>query len=244
MDAFTQICISCNPNWIVKVNDIFNELSPVATFPHIMHFRTYTMHQSLQKLTEILPLSHSSWHIHSHMNAFTQICITCNPNWIVTVYDILNKLSPVVTISHTLHIMNYSMHQLLQKLTQIMLLSQSSWHVHAQINAFTEINHTCIPNWIVTVYDILNKLSPVVTFSHNMHFRTHTRHQSMQKLTQIVPLSRTSWHIHSHLNAITQICITCNPNWIVTVYDISNNLSPVVILSHMMHFRSYTMHQS
>ena len=243
MDAFTQICISCNPNWIVTVNDIFNELSPVATFPHIMHSRTYTMHQSLQKLTEILPLSHSSWHIHSHMNAFTQICITCNPNWIVTVYDILNKLSPVVTISHTLHIMNYSMHQLSQKLTQIMLLSQSSWHVHAQMNAFTEINLTCIPNWIVTVYDILNKLSPVVTFSHNMHFRTHTRHQSMQKLTQIIPLSRTNRHIHSHMNAFRQICTTCNPNWIVTVYDILNDLSPVVTFSNM-HFKTYTMHQS
>ena len=212
--ALTQICFTCNPNWIVTVYDILNELSPVVTFSNIMHFMTYTMHQSLQKLTQIMPLSHISWHIHSHMNAFTQICITCNPNWIVTVYDISYKLSPGLTISNNLQIMNYTMHQSLQKLTQIMLLSQSSWHIHSQMNAFTEINLTCNPNWIVIVYDILKKLSPVVTFWILMHFRTSTMHQSMQKLTQIIPLSRTSRHIHSHMNAFKRICIKCNPNWI------------------------------
>ena len=80
MNAFTQICITCNPNWIVRVDDILNNLSPVVTFSHIMYFRIYTMHQSMRKLTQMIPQSHCSWRIHSHMNAFTQICNKSNPN--------------------------------------------------------------------------------------------------------------------------------------------------------------------
>ena len=219
LNAITQICITCNSNWMVTVYDISNNLSPVVTFSHLMHFRTYTMHQSLQKPTQIITLSHCSWHIHSHMNAFTQICITCRSKWIVTVYDILNRLSPVVTISHNLHFKNYAMLQSKQNLTHIMALYQSSWPIHSKMKAFTGIYITCNPNRIVTVSDISNKLSPVVTFAIIMHFMTYTMHQSMQKLTQIIPLSRASWHIYSHMYAFPQICITCNPNWIVTVYD-------------------------
>ena len=177
---------------------------------HTMPFSTYKMHQSIQNLTQIIPLSDRSWHIHSHMKASKQICITCNPNWIVTVYDIWKNLSSVVTFWIIMHFRTYSMHQPLPKLSQILPLSHCSWHTHSHINAFTQICVKCNPNWIVTVYDILNDLSPIVIFS-NMHFSTYTMHQSMQKPTQIIPLSRASWHFHSHLHAFTQICITCNP---------------------------------
>ena len=244
MNAFPQIWNTCNPNWIVTVDDILNRLSPVVTFLHISHFKNYTMHQSLQKLTQIMPLSQPSWHIHSQMNAFTEIYITCNSNWIVTVYDILNKLSPVVTFAIIMHFMTYTMHQSMRKHTQIIPLSRTSWHIHSHMNAFTQICITCNPNWIVRVYDILNKLSPVVTFSIIMHFMTYTMHQSMQKLTQIMALYQSSWHIHSYLIALTQIGFTCDPNWIVTVDDILNRLSPVVTILHILNFKSYTMHQS
>ena len=166
----------------------------------------------MQKLTQIIPLSHCSWHIHSHMNAFTQISITWYPNWIVRVNDILNNLSPVVTFSHIMCFRIYTMHQSMQKLTQIIPLSHCSWHIHSHMNAFKQICITCNLNRTLTLYDILNNLSPVVTFSHIMYLRTYTMHRSMQKLTHIIPLSHCSWHIRSHMNAFTQICNKCNPN--------------------------------
>ena len=178
MNAFTQICNKSNPNWIVTVYDILNNLSPNVTFSHIMHFMTYTMLQSIQNLIQIIPPSQTSWHFHSHMNAFTQICITCNPNWIVTVCDILNILSPVVTFSH-MYFRTYTMHQSMQKLTQIIHPSHCSWHKHSHMNAFTQICIKCNLNRTVTVHDILNKLSPVVTFWIIIHFRNYTLHQSL-----------------------------------------------------------------
>ena len=180
-----------------------------------------------------MPLFQTSWHVHSQMNAFTQICIECNPNWIARVHDILNNLSPVVTFSHIMHFRIYTMHQSMRKLTQMILPSHCSWRIHSHMNAFTQTCNESNPNGIVTVYDILNNLPPVVTFSHMMHFMTYTMHQSIQNLIQIIPPSRTSWHFHSHMNAFTQICITCNPNRIVTVCDILNNLSPAATFSHV-----------
>ena len=76
--------------WIVTSCDIFTHHA----------FQDLYNVSVIHKLTQIMPLSHCSWHIHSHMNAFTHKCITCNPNWIVTLYDILNNLSSVVTFSH------------------------------------------------------------------------------------------------------------------------------------------------
>ena len=219
MNAFTQICITCNPNWILTVYVILNKLSPVVTNSHL-HFKNSTMLQSMQKLIHIMILYRSSWHIHSHMNAFTQIYITCNPNWIVTVYDIylefvtscdvFNHHSLQDLCNESVDAKTHSDHapistQLAHSFT-LDHIHSNMLYMHSQLNCHSRLRF----EEIVTSCDI---------FKHHA-FRDLYNASVIFKLTQIMLLSQSSWDIHSHMNAFTRICVKCNPNWIVTVSDI------------------------
>ena len=67
-----------------------------------------------------------------------------------------------------------------KKGTLIISPSKSSWHISSRMNAFTSADKTVNHNINITSRDISSKVSPVVTFSHNMHFSLSAMQQSTQ----------------------------------------------------------------
>ena len=112
----------------------------------------------------------ASWHMHSHMHAFTQLCTTYNPNINITNGDISMKISPVVTFLHGMHFTNLQWTSWCKKNTQTTSTYLASWHMHSHLHAFTQLCTTYNPNINITNGDISMKISPVVTFLHGMHF--------------------------------------------------------------------------
>ena len=143
----------------------------------------------------------ASWHMHSHLHAFTQLCTTYNPNINITNGDIYTKISPVVTFTHAMHFTILQWTSRCKNDTQTTTTYLASWHMQSHLHAFTQLCTTYNPNINITNGHIYTKISPVVTFLHEMQFTILQWTSQCKNDTQTTPTYLASWHIHSLLHA-------------------------------------------
>ena len=143
----------------------------------------------------------ASWHIHSLLHAFTQLCTTYNPNKNITNGDIYTKISPVVTFTHAMHFTILQWTSQCKNDTQTTLTYLASWHMHSHLHAFTQLCSTYNPNINIINGDIYMKISPIVTFTHAMHFTILQWTSQCENDTQTTLTYLARWHMHSQLHA-------------------------------------------